>query len=88
MTKDVDMLDIGIFLIVFDLVLATIFLLTFLYPVQTKATGRMLMEVMPFNNFDAKEGRSLELNEASETVDNIANIVRAAVDTYSELNRQ
>lgn len=88
MVQNIDMVDVGIFLIMFDLVLFAIFLMTILFPDQSKEGGRMLMEVMPFTSFDPKEGRSLDLNEASETVDNIANMVRTAVDAYSQINSQ
>ena len=46
----------------------------------------MLREILPFDSFDATDGRSVTPEETSEPVDDIADRVRTALDTFEDGN--
>ena len=88
MTEGIGLLDVAVVFItiffVVDFILGAMAIFQVMFPAQAKAGGRMLLEVMPFTRF----GRSLSLSEASETMDNLTNMVNMAVDVYSEMNKK
>jgi len=82
----------GLFVTTILLLIANIMDITLFPPLTqgVKATGRMIRDYLPISRWDEDQedkGRSIITDETTEDVDAIADMVKKAVDVFSETNQ-